>query len=103
MLLARPWRRQRAIAFSSHRIRIMSDRTLHLLKSRRFLPLFVTQFLGAFNDNLFKNALVMLILFRLAEGRGRAGQTGDRKSGVEGKRGSGRVNLGGSRIISKKI
>src|SRR3546814_2834488 len=76
MLLARPWRRQRAIAFSSHRIRIMSDRTLHLLKSRRFLPLFVTQFLGAFNDNLFKNALVMLILFRLAAGTGSAGQTG---------------------------
>ena len=51
----------------------MSDRTLDILKSRRFLPLFVTQFLGAFNDNLFKNALVMLILFRLAadaEGRG---------------------------------
>ena len=44
----------------------MSDRTLDILKSRRFLPLFVTQFLGAFNDNLFKNALVMLILFRLA-------------------------------------
>lgn len=44
----------------------MSDRTLHLLKSRRFLPLFVTQFLGAFNDNLYKNALVMLILFSLA-------------------------------------
>ena len=25
---------------------------LPLLKSRRFAPLFVTQFLGAFNDNL---------------------------------------------------
>ena len=51
----------------------MSDRTVDLLKSRRFLPLFVTQFLGAFNDNLFKNALAVLILFRLAaeaEGRG---------------------------------
>lgn len=38
----------------------------HLLKDRRFLPLFVTQFLGAFNDNLFKNALVILITYRLA-------------------------------------
>ncbi|MCW8916199.1 MAG: acyl-[ACP]--phospholipid O-acyltransferase [Magnetovibrio sp.] len=38
----------------------------HLLKSRRFLPLFVTQFLGAMNDNLFKSALVMLITFQLA-------------------------------------
>ena len=46
----------------------MSDRTLDILKSRRFLPLFVTQFLGAFNDNLFKNALAILILFRLASG-----------------------------------
>ena len=44
----------------------MSDRTLGILKSRRFLPLFVTQFLGAFNDNLYKNAVVVLILFRLA-------------------------------------
>jgi acyl-[acyl-carrier-protein]-phospholipid O-acyltransferase / long-chain-fatty-acid--[acyl-carrier-protein] ligase len=52
----------------------MSDRTLEILKSRRFLPLFVTQFLGAFNDNLFKNALVMLILFRLADAGGTDGE-----------------------------
>ncbi len=36
-----------------------------LLTQRRFLPLFVTQFLGAFNDNIFKNALVLLIAYRL--------------------------------------
>ncbi len=35
-----------------------------LLQDRRFWPLFWTQFLGAFNDNVFKNALVMLIAFR---------------------------------------
>ena len=34
-----------------------------LLQSRRFLPLFVTQFLGALNDNVFKNALVILITY----------------------------------------
>jgi hypothetical protein len=34
-----------------------------LLRQRRFLPFFLTQFLGAFNDNLFKNALVMLLVF----------------------------------------
>ena len=34
---------------------------------RRFLPLFLTQFFGAFNDNLFKNALVILITFKLAD------------------------------------
>ena len=37
-----------------------------LLRTRRFLPLLVTQFLGAFNDNVFKNALVMLITYVLA-------------------------------------
>ncbi|MBX2799496.1 MAG: MFS transporter [Myxococcales bacterium] len=35
-----------------------------LLITRRFWPLFWTQFLGAFNDNFFKNALVILITFR---------------------------------------
>ncbi len=34
-----------------------------LLRTRRFAPFFVTQFLGAFNDNLFKNALVVLLTF----------------------------------------
>ncbi|MCB9988327.1 MAG: acyl-[ACP]--phospholipid O-acyltransferase [Rhodospirillales bacterium] len=34
-----------------------------LLKDRRFLPLFITQFGGAFQDNLFKNALVVLLLY----------------------------------------
>lgn len=37
-----------------------------LLTERRFLPLFVTQFLGALNDNVFKNALVILITYSLA-------------------------------------
>ena len=42
-----------------------------LLRSRRFLPLFVTQFLGALSDNLFKNALVALALFQAgAQGAG---------------------------------
>ena len=37
-----------------------------LLRTRRFAPFFVTQFLGAFNDNLFKNALVVLLTFHAA-------------------------------------
>src|SRR5262249_27152184 len=45
----------------------MADRHFDLLASRRFLPLFVTQFLGAFNDNLFRNALVILVTFQLAQ------------------------------------
>lgn len=39
---------------------------LSLLKTNRFLPVFLTQFLGAFNDNLLKNALVILIAFSQA-------------------------------------
>ena len=35
----------------------------HLVRSRRFLPLFVTQLLGAFNDNLFKNAMVLYVVY----------------------------------------
>lgn len=34
-----------------------------LLTKRRFLPYFLTQALGAFNDNLYKNALLLLIAF----------------------------------------
>jgi MFS family permease len=35
----------------------------HLIRTRRFLPLFVTQLLGAFNDNLFKNAMVLYVVY----------------------------------------
>lgn len=35
----------------------------HLIGTRRFLPLFVTQLLGAFNDNLFKNAMVLYVVY----------------------------------------
>jgi len=44
----------------------MSHTQFSLLKTRRFLPLFLTQFLGAFNDNLFKNALVILITYEFS-------------------------------------
>ena len=37
--------------------------SLVLLRKRRFLPLFVTQFLGAFNDNLYKSAMVILVTY----------------------------------------
>ncbi len=48
----------------------MHETQFELLRSRRFLPLFVTQFLGAFNDNVFKSALVILITYRAAEEAG---------------------------------
>jgi MFS family permease len=38
---------------------------LGLLKERRFLPLFVTQFLGAYNDNLFKTAMVLFATYSI--------------------------------------
>ena len=38
-----------------------------LLKTRRYGPFFGTQFLGAFNDNLFKNALVVLLTFQTTQ------------------------------------
>ncbi|RWU17699.1 glycerol acyltransferase [Pseudomonas alkylphenolica] len=37
-----------------------------LLGKRRFLPFFITQSLGAFNDNLFKQSLILAILYKLA-------------------------------------
>ncbi len=36
-----------------------------LLRQRRFLPFFLTQALGAFNDNAFRQALVVLVAFRI--------------------------------------
>lgn len=38
-----------------------------LLKTRRFLPLFLVQFLGAFNDQVYQKAFVALITYRLAD------------------------------------
>ena len=37
----------------------------HLLRARRFVPLFVTQFLGAFNDSLFKQGVVLFVTYQL--------------------------------------
>ena len=38
-----------------------------LLTQKRFFPFFVTQFFGAFNDNVFKNALIILLAFQGAQ------------------------------------
>jgi acyl-[acyl-carrier-protein]-phospholipid O-acyltransferase / long-chain-fatty-acid--[acyl-carrier-protein] ligase len=47
---------------------IMHSNQYHLLQTRRFLPLFITQFLNAFNDNVFKTALVILITYKISAG-----------------------------------
>ena len=39
--------------------------TTHLLRARRFLPLFVTQALGAFNDSLYKQAVVLFVTYQV--------------------------------------
>ena len=44
----------------------MSQSQFDLLRRRRFLPFFATQALGAFNDNVFKNALIILVAFHIA-------------------------------------
>jgi acyl-[acyl-carrier-protein]-phospholipid O-acyltransferase/long-chain-fatty-acid--[acyl-carrier-protein] ligase len=41
---------------------------IELLQARRFLPLLLTQTTGAFNDNLFKSAFIMLITYGTAAG-----------------------------------
>ena len=39
--------------------------TLRLLRRRRFLPLFCTQLLNAFNDNLYKTAMVLFVVYAI--------------------------------------
>ena len=41
-----------------------------LLRERRFAPFFWTQFLGAFNDNLFKFAFTVLVTFHASANSG---------------------------------
>ncbi|NNK99647.1 MAG: glycerol acyltransferase [Xanthomonadales bacterium] len=46
----------------------MSDHSqFSLFKERRFLPFFITQGLGAFNDNVFKNGLAAMLVFQSTE------------------------------------
>jgi MFS family permease len=42
--------------------------SLHLMNKKRFLPLFATQFLNAFNDNFFKMAMVVLVTYHILKG-----------------------------------
>lgn len=45
----------------------MSDNQFSLLKEKRFLPFFITQALGAFNDNVFKQAFVIMLSYHMFE------------------------------------
>ena len=46
----------------------------HLLRARRFAPLFATQFLGAFNDSLFKRGVVLFVTYQLFSDAAREAQ-----------------------------
>ena len=41
------------------------EKNEHLLRSRRFLPTFLTQFFGALNDNVYKQALLLVFTYGL--------------------------------------
>jgi len=44
----------------------MESNQLYLFKDRRFLPIFIVQFCGCLNDSILKNALIILVTFKLA-------------------------------------
>ncbi len=44
----------------------MGSNQPYLFKDRRFLPIFIIQFLGCLNDNILKNALIILITYKLS-------------------------------------
>ncbi len=44
----------------------MDSNQSYLLKDRRFLPIFIVQSCGALNDSILKNALIILVTFKLA-------------------------------------
>ncbi|WP_210397790.1 MFS transporter [Motiliproteus sediminis] len=46
------------------------DTPARLLRSPRFGPFFVTLFLGTFNDNLFKNTLILMVVYQAATQQG---------------------------------
>src|SRR5258708_914774 len=65
-----PWRRCRTIwqnMNSAQEPRMESEHSqFQLLRERRFAPFFWTQFVGAGNDNIYKNALVIFVAFQAA-------------------------------------
>ena len=54
----------------------------HLVARRRFLPLFATQLLGAFNDNLFKTAMVLFVVYDVYDSEKAEGMFNGIASGV---------------------
>jgi 1-acyl-sn-glycerol-3-phosphate acyltransferase len=59
-----------------------SESQFKLLAERRFAPFFWTQFLGAFNDNVLRNALVILVTYQAARYAGAGSPLAGMPSGV---------------------
>ena len=66
MSAAPPEARSPGAEREGHRMSASEHSQFRLLAERRFGPFFGVQFLGAFNDNVFKQALVILITFHAA-------------------------------------
>src|SRR5438477_9499984 len=62
---AQSWLFPPSLAYDDPRRPSLIQNVTHLLRARRFLPLFATQFLGAFNDSLFKQAVVLFVTYQL--------------------------------------
>lgn len=58
------------------------DTQPHLLRRRKFLPLFVTQLFNAFNDNLYKNAMVLFVVYSIYNSESSEGAFSAVASGV---------------------
>lgn len=52
------------------------------VRSRRFLPLFATQFFGAFNDNFLKNALLVMVAYGGTRSTGEVGMLSNLAAGL---------------------
>ena len=46
---------------------------MNFVFSKNFMPLFITQYLGAFNDNFLKNAILIMATFQLCKDSAQAG------------------------------
>jgi acyl-[acyl-carrier-protein]-phospholipid O-acyltransferase/long-chain-fatty-acid--[acyl-carrier-protein] ligase len=60
----------------------MSTIVTSLLRTRRFLPLFIAQFVGVLNDNVFRSALVILVTYRLVDDAGSTAQLTAAAAGI---------------------
>ena len=60
----------------------MKESLMHLVTQRTFFPLFITQFLSAFNDNAFKLAMLTLISYLLTHSQAQSEQYQAIASGI---------------------